>query len=735
MRSVAVVLSLSILAACSGGGDGPATPTAAAPIPAADTCNSIGGTTGATVGILNGATCAPERSSIVKLNLRNASGDTLGGCSGTVIAPRAVLTAAHCLDEGVAIVRVWTGAAFESEIVAGSFAFYPDFRFNQSGFDVGVVLMNEDLPRSSIPILVSREGRVGEPAIIAGWGRDQNDTVAFLRAGSTTLSAVTSDLLEDDLRATLEFRLPGGFRRPHPAQRRRAVGGRRDYVGHVRQRVQHRFEPVPGSTACASPGLHPPARARRDRAVDDCLMIRKLLKAAGVAVAALLVISGTLYVFGARVVLDGGGTPSIAFVQSTDAQAELIAKHREAQKAGAPPPGDGRAPAAPAAPAPPAPSDTGAPAAPADPSKVVTLPDPTASRRSWTDFRGADRSGHYREMPIQTDWPAAGLNPLWKQPVGGGYASFVIADGRAFTIEQRGARKWSRRMTWRPGESCGRARRRRRSASRWGAMDRGRHRRGTRATSMRSARPASCVPSTPRPARPCGGPTSWMMRARRTSNGGCRRRRSWSMTRWSYSQEDQKAIQSSPTSGRRANARGRLSTTPRRMRRRCSSRLEACGRSWCSRLRGWCHWLPIPTPFLGIPLGHTIRRQRLTAAPARQRPGLRLDGIRVRSRRDSIDKRGRSLCGARVVADQSHEESVHQLGAARRIHLRVGRIDSHLYRCKHRCAQMEEWPLWLRPGHARERPSHCPDREWRAGARPRHAGCVPGTGEIPRSGR
>jgi outer membrane protein assembly factor BamB len=30
------------------------------------------------------------------------------------------------------------------------------------------------------------------------------------------------------------------------------------------------------------------------------------------------------------------------------------------------------------------------------------------------------------------------LKPIWKQPVGGGYASFVIAGGRAFTIEQRG---------------------------------------------------------------------------------------------------------------------------------------------------------------------------------------------------------------------------------------------------------------------------------------------------------
>jgi len=56
----------------------------------------------------------------------------------------------------------------------------------------------------------------------------------------------------------------------------------------------------------------------------------------------------------------------------------------------------------------------------------------------WTDFRGPLRDGHYRERAILTDWPAGGPKRLWKQPVGGGYASFVVADGRAFTIEQRG---------------------------------------------------------------------------------------------------------------------------------------------------------------------------------------------------------------------------------------------------------------------------------------------------------
>ena len=58
-------------------------------------------------------------------------------------------------------------------------------------------------------------------------------------------------------------------------------------------------------------------------------------------------------------------------------------------------------------------------------------------RNYWTDFRGPARDGRYDESPILTQWPSGGLTALWKQPIGGGYASFVVAQGLAFTIEQR----------------------------------------------------------------------------------------------------------------------------------------------------------------------------------------------------------------------------------------------------------------------------------------------------------
>jgi outer membrane protein assembly factor BamB len=60
-----------------------------------------------------------------------------------------------------------------------------------------------------------------------------------------------------------------------------------------------------------------------------------------------------------------------------------------------------------------------------------------AARNYWTNFRGPNRDGRYEEMAVSATWPAQGPPLLWKQPIGLGYASFVVADRRAYTIEQR----------------------------------------------------------------------------------------------------------------------------------------------------------------------------------------------------------------------------------------------------------------------------------------------------------
>ena len=56
---------------------------------------------------------------------------------------------------------------------------------------------------------------------------------------------------------------------------------------------------------------------------------------------------------------------------------------------------------------------------------------------TWTDFRGPRRDGVVSDQGISLDWRTHPPREIYRQPVGEGYASFVVARGRAFTIEQR----------------------------------------------------------------------------------------------------------------------------------------------------------------------------------------------------------------------------------------------------------------------------------------------------------
>lgn len=189
--------ALAGLLAC-GGRSTPTEPSNPVPIPAADACSilsALGSGGGQRIDILSGSACdPPDRSPVVKLNLKGAGGGAVGSCTGTIVLPRVVLTAAHCLDQDVTSVRVWLGSG--PEYVAQSFTYYPGFVFNQTGFDVGLVFLGEDLPRSAASLLTSRRANVGETAIIAGYGRDENNVTVSLRAGSTAVSGVTDQYIQ-----------------------------------------------------------------------------------------------------------------------------------------------------------------------------------------------------------------------------------------------------------------------------------------------------------------------------------------------------------------------------------------------------------------------------------------------------------------------------------------------------------------------------------------------------------
>jgi len=196
--------ALFLLVVVSGcGGSGPSSPSTTPPptVPTASACGALGQTISSSTSIVNGAECSSANSAIVLLNLKDLTGAQAGSCTGTVIAARAVLTAAHCLHGEIGSISVFLGTGPQQ--VTTSFAAHPSWReSNATQYDVGVLLMPADIGRTPVPLLLSRDARVGETAILTGWGKDASGALATLRAGSATITAVSSFTLQTTFTTT-----------------------------------------------------------------------------------------------------------------------------------------------------------------------------------------------------------------------------------------------------------------------------------------------------------------------------------------------------------------------------------------------------------------------------------------------------------------------------------------------------------------------------------------------------
>jgi outer membrane protein assembly factor BamB len=137
----------------------------------------------------------------------------------------------------------------------------------------------------------------------------------------------------------------------------------------------------------------------------DLGVLKRIAGTLGIGIIAILEL---FFVYGMRVVWNGTVSPTTVTFDTRARQYARLEESRERQRAEA-----------------------------AVAALSVQTPAVVQPTSYWTDFRGPNRAGVYAETEIDTAWPAAGLPRLWKQPVGGGYASFTVGEGRAYTIEQR----------------------------------------------------------------------------------------------------------------------------------------------------------------------------------------------------------------------------------------------------------------------------------------------------------
>ena len=148
------------------------------------------------------------------------------------------------------------------------------------------------------------------------------------------------------------------------------------------------YNPDSETLLAQGPPRPPPRRATRliGTTSDKGRMLRRLLKAAGIGLAALIVTGLALYAAGLRFVLDGGGTPYLAFVRSERARPNRspgIASRSGHRRQAPHPPRRRRR----------------------NPQKWrrrrIAAAGPLSARPErapyWTDFRGPRRDGHYDE--------------------------------------------------------------------------------------------------------------------------------------------------------------------------------------------------------------------------------------------------------------------------------------------------------------------------------------------------
>src|SRR5688572_20194382 len=64
---------------------------------------------------------------------------------------------------------------------------------------------------------------------------------------------------------------------------------------------------------------------------------------------------------------------------------------------------------------------------------ALTLPQALQVRaEDWPQWRGPNRDGSYAETGLTETFPAGGLKVRWRVPVGWGFSSPVVAQGRAY---------------------------------------------------------------------------------------------------------------------------------------------------------------------------------------------------------------------------------------------------------------------------------------------------------------
>src|SRR5581483_12071862 len=69
---------------------------------------------------------------------------------------------------------------------------------------------------------------------------------------------------------------------------------------------------------------------------------------------------------------------------------------------------------------------------------VFVEDEPASPSAGWPQWRGPHRDGVVQMADLSTNWPKNGPPLLWEKPIGLGYSSFAVRDGRLYSLFREG---------------------------------------------------------------------------------------------------------------------------------------------------------------------------------------------------------------------------------------------------------------------------------------------------------
>jgi secreted trypsin-like serine protease len=163
-----------------------------------DQCGALGlNAVTATAKIANGTNCTDLNKSPVVALFINLGNDSAAICSGTMITPNKVLTAAHCVENAIEVdVLLGVSSTQLGFVTTTSWQIDPNFSRAANGAftdDIAVINVPVSLPLPTVPVLSSSPPQAGQKGVIFGYGTTgASDDFAQLRSGVMKIATVDS---------------------------------------------------------------------------------------------------------------------------------------------------------------------------------------------------------------------------------------------------------------------------------------------------------------------------------------------------------------------------------------------------------------------------------------------------------------------------------------------------------------------------------------------------------------